>query len=37
MKVLELDVYKAGKRQSLVFTRISPQTGCDFPEFKNEN
>ena len=37
MKVLELDVYKAGKRQSLVFTRINPQTGCDFPELKNEN
>ena len=34
---LELDAYRAGKRQSPVFTRISPQTGCDFPELKNEN
>ena len=34
---LELDVYTAGKIQSPVFTRISPQTGCNFPELKNEN
>ena len=34
---LELDAHRAAKRQSLVFTRISPQTGCDFSELKNEN
>ena len=34
---LELDAYRAGIRQSPVFTRISPQTGCDFPKLKNEN
>ena len=34
---LELDAYRAGKRQSPVFTRISTQTGCDFPQLKNEN
>ena len=35
-KSLELDAYRAGKSQSPVFTRISPQTGCDFPQLKNE-
>ena len=34
---LELDVYRAGIRQSPVFTRISPQTRYNFPELKNEN
>ena len=34
---LILDAYRAGKRQLPVFTRISPQTGFDFPELKNEN
>ena len=34
---LELDAYRAGKRQLPVFTRISHQTGCDLPELKNEN
>ena len=34
---LELDVHRAGIRQSPVFTRISPHTDCDFHELKNEN
>ena len=34
---LELDAYRAGKRQSPVFTRISHQTGCDLQQLKNEN
>ena len=34
---LEVDVHKAGIRQSLVFTRISPQTDCDFCKPMNEN
>ena len=34
---LELDVHRTGIRQSPVFTRISPKTGCDFLELKNEN
>ena len=33
---LELDVHRAGIRQSPVFTRISSQN-LDFPELKNEN
>ena len=33
---LELDVHRAGIRQSPVFTRISPKTDCDFPKLKNE-
>ena len=32
---LELDVHRAGIRQSPVFTRVSPQTDCDFPELRN--
>ena len=34
---LELDVHRTGIRQSPVFTRISPKTGCNFPELKYEN
>ena len=34
---LELDVHRTGIRQSPVFTRISPKTGCDFPELKYDN
>ena len=34
---LEVDVHRAGIRQWLVFTRISPQTDCGFCELKNEN
>ena len=34
---LEVGVHRAGIRQSPVFTRISPQTDCDFCKLKNEN
>ena len=33
---LELDVHRAGIRQSPVFTGISPQTECDFLALRNE-
>ena len=34
---LELDVYRAGIRQSPVFTRISPQTRYNFPELRTKD
>ena len=34
---LELDVHRAGIRQSPVFTRISPQTDYDFPGWVYED
>ena len=33
----ELDVHRPGIRQSPVFTRISPQTGYNFPELKTKD
>ena len=34
---LELDVHRAGIRQSPVFTRIGPQNDCDFPRWVYED
>ena len=34
---LELDVHRVEIWQSVVSTRISPQSDCDFPELRNEN